>query len=156
MADQQYEGDDISAIVTAKQRMAERDAEYSKQFAKLTADKKPRSRAKAAKPATDTSNYGNEGKSVAAKPEAGYSNEGRSVPVKVAEKVEPAAPKAKPASNNIYEPTFKAVSDATKGLTDATSVRYDDIANQPLQSDGERERLQSERSEYSAAWKEDE
>ena len=36
---QQYEGDDISALATAKQRMAERDAEYSAAFAK--AEEKP-------------------------------------------------------------------------------------------------------------------
>ena len=39
---QQYEGDDISALMTAKQRMAERDAEYAAQHA--AAPKEPSAR----------------------------------------------------------------------------------------------------------------
>lgn len=40
---QQYEGDDIDALMTAKRRMAERDAEYSAKFKSLTDEpaKKP-------------------------------------------------------------------------------------------------------------------
>lgn len=85
-AKQQYEGDDISALVTAKQRMAERDAEYASKFAAFaekpssTPSKPPRTRA--AKPVSDP-NYSNEGRSVPAPQPAvaSYSNEGRSVPV---------------------------------------------------------------------------
>lgn len=46
---QQYEGDDVSALMTAKQRMAERDAEYAAQQA--AAPEAPRRPARKAKPA---------------------------------------------------------------------------------------------------------
>ena len=46
---QQYEGDEISALETAKARMAQRDAEYLEKFRSLTeeAPKKPASKPKA-------------------------------------------------------------------------------------------------------------
>mgnify|MGYP000099509468 CR=1 FL=1 len=82
---QEYSGDAISAMVAAKQRMAERDAEYAskfKQFAtsNATPSKSMSKRVSKAAPAP----YSNEGRSVpvAKVAVAPYSNEGRSVPAK--------------------------------------------------------------------------
>ena len=87
---QEYSGNDIDAVVTAKQRMAERDAEYASKFkafasSNATPSKPVTKRVAKAAPAAvspDSKNYSNEGKSVPALKEAepAYSNEGKSVP----------------------------------------------------------------------------
>ena len=78
---QQYAGDDVSALVLAKQRMAERDAEYSAKFNAFASSKSTPSKLRAKKTEKPTPVYSNEGKSVPAPKADNYSNEGKSVPV---------------------------------------------------------------------------
>ena len=88
---QEYSGDDIDAVVTAKQRMAERDAEYASKFkafatSNATPSKPATKRVAKAAPAAvspASKNYSNEERSVPAKEPlaASHSNEGKSVPV---------------------------------------------------------------------------
>ena len=104
-AAQQYEGDDVSALMTAKERMAKRDAEYSAKFAAFAAKddpKPPRKRAAKQKPVQ------------------------KALPV-----VEEEAPvSSKPAAEEPVAPVEKPVSAVRKG----GSMDYDTVKNSSLRA----------------------
>lgn len=137
---QQYEGDDISALATAKQRMAERDAEYSAAFAKAAEKPESKPAKRAAKPRS--------------KPESKASKEvpafAEDAPA-VERKPEMTAPAVKSVEQKVRkvaadnagagDTKFADVKGGLRGLKGGTEIPADDP--------------KKDRAEYLAAWKDD-
>ena len=127
---QQYEGDDISALATAKQRMAERDAEYSAAFAKAAEkpDSKPAKRA--AKP---RSKPAAKAETKATKEVPAFAEDAPAVEQKV----------RKVAADNAGagDAKFADVKGGLRGLKGGTEIPADDP--------------KKDRAEYLSAWKDD-
>lgn len=136
---QQYEGDDVSALVTAKQRMAERDAEYAAKFKQFAEGKKPATPRRKAKAAP------------AAKQD--YSNEGRSVPVAKTTSVD-SPNEVSPVPAKAEAPSDPAPVAATKEDEGIADVSYADVnRGSGLRGlKGTTDVPKSDREEFSVAW----
>lgn len=128
---QQYEGDDISALATAKQRMAERDAEYSAAFAK--AAEKPEDKPAAKRSAKPRSKPAAKAEAKATKEVPAFAEDAPAVEQKV----------RKVAADNAGagDAKFADVKGGLRGLKGGTEIPADDP--------------KKDRAEYLAAWKDD-
>lgn len=146
---QQYEGDDISALATAKQRMAERDAEYSAAFAK--AAEKPEDKPAAKRSAKPRSKPAAKAEAKATKEVPAFAEDAPAVERKAERKPDMTAPIAKAieqkfrkvAADNAGagDAKFADVKGGLRGLKGGTEIPADDTKN--------------DRAEYLAAWKDD-
>lgn len=142
-AKQQYEGDDISALATAKQRMAERDAEYSAKFKSLTEDPPKKAAPVAKKKATEQKPV--VAKKAESKPVPAYAEDAPAVESKPESKPSMTAPVVKESADKIKGALSKAgsvsnkeVSGGLRGLNGGTSVPSS---------------VEADRAEYARAWK---
>jgi len=144
-ATQQYEGDDISALATAKARMAQRDAEYSEKFKSLTEEKPKRAPQSRAKGAT-------------ARPKKVAVAKAKDEPATTQQPVEPAAKQdSEPAKQSDAATTEKPAA-KTDGLTSksATSMNNKDVAGGLRSLRGNSfipESQATDQAEYAKAWK---
>lgn len=146
---QQYEGDDISALATAKQRMAERDAEYSAAFAK--AAEKPEDKPAAKRSAKPRSKPAAKAEAKATKEVPAFAEDAPAVERKAERKPDMTAPIAKAieqkfrkvAADNAGagDAKFADVKGGLRGLKGGTEIPDDDP--------------KKDRAEYLAAWKDD-
>lgn len=146
---QQYEGDDISALATAKQRMAERDAEYSAAFAK--AAEKPEDKSAAKRSAKPRSKPAAKAEAKATKEVPAFAEDAPAVERKAERKPDMTAPIAKAieqkfrkvAADNAGagDAKFADVKGGLRGLKGGTEIPDDDP--------------KKDRAEYLAAWKDD-
>lgn len=146
---QQYEGDDISALATAKQRMAERDAEYSAAFAK--AAEKPEDKPAAKRSAKPRSKPAAKAETKATKEVPAFAEDAPAVERKAERKPDMTAPIAKAieqkfrkvAADNAGagDAKFADVKGGLRGLKGGTEIPDDDP--------------KKDRAEYLSAWKDD-
>lgn len=139
---QQYEGDDLSALATAKQRMQERDAEYAAKFKSLTEEQPKKSAPVAKKKATEQKPV--VAKKAESKPVPAYAEDAPSVekredkPAMTAPVIKDAADKIKGAVSKAGSVSSKEVSGGLRGLNGGSSVPSGESAD---------------RAEYIRAWK---
>lgn len=146
---QQYEGDDISALATAKQRMAERDAEYSAAFAK--AAEKPEDKPAAKRSAKPRSKPAAKAETKATKEVPAFAEDAPAVERKAERKPDMTAPIAKAIEQKVRkvvadnagagDTKFADVKGGLRGLKGGTEIPADDP--------------KKDRAEYLAAWKDD-
>lgn len=146
---QQYEGDDISALATAKQRMAERDAEYSAAFAK--AAEKPEDKSAAKRSAKPRSKPAAKAEAKATKEVPAFAEDAPAVERKAERKPDMTAPIAKAIEQKVRkvvadnagagDAKFADVKGGLRGLKGGTEIPDDDP--------------KKDRAEYLAAWKDD-
>lgn len=143
-AAQEYEGDDISALAAAKQRMAERDAEYSAKFNEAAEAANPTKKPavkKAAAPArrvsSDVPAYAEDAPMVA-----------KDEPDAVAEEKPVVAKKRNP------EMTAPVVRDAEAKVRKVSNVKRDEVQGGLRSLRGSTQvPANSDKAEYEAAWK---
>lgn len=146
---QQYEGDDISALATAKQRMAERDAEYSAAFAK--AAEKPEDKPAAKRSAKPRSKPAAKAETKATKEVPAFAEDAPAVERKAERKPDMTAPIVKAVEQKFRkvaadnagagDTKFADVKGGLRGLKGGTEIPDDDP--------------KKDRAEYLAAWKDD-
>jgi hypothetical protein len=146
---QQYEGDDISALATAKQRMAERDAEYSAAFAK--AAEKPEDKPAAKRSAKPRSKPAAKAETKATKEVPAFAEDAPAVERKAERKPDMTAPIVKAVEQKFRkvaadnagagDTKFADVKGGLRGLKGGTEIPADDP--------------KKDRAEYLAAWKDD-
>ena len=146
---QQYEGDDISALATAKQRMAERDAEYSAAFAK--AAEKPEDKSAAKRSAKPRSKPAAKAETKATKEVPAFAEDAPAVGRKAERKAEMTAPITKAIEQKVRkvaadnagagDAKFADVKGGLRGLKGGTEIPADDP--------------KKDRAVYLAAWKDD-
>lgn len=146
---QQYEGDDISALATAKQRMAERDAEYSAAFAK--AAEKPEDKPAAKRSAKPRSKPAAKAETKATKEVPAFAEDAPAVERKAERKPDMTAPIAKAIEQKVRkvaadnagagDAKFADVKGGLRGLKGGTEIPADDP--------------KKDRAEYLSAWKDD-
>ena len=146
---QQYEGDDISALATAKQRMAERDAEYSAAFAK--AAEKPEDKPAAKRSAKPRSKPAAKAETKATKEVPAFAEDAPAVERKAERKPDMTAPIVKAVEQKFRkvaadnagagDAKFADVKGGLRGLKGGTEIPADDP--------------KKDRAEYLAAWKDD-
>lgn len=146
---QQYEGDDISALATAKQRMAERDAEYSAAFAK--AAEKPEDKPAAKRSAKPRSKPAAKSETKATKEVPAFAEDAPAVERKAERKPDMTAPIVKAVEQKFRkvaadnagagDAKFADVKGGLRGLKGGTEIPDDDP--------------KKDRAEYLAAWKDD-
>ena len=146
---QQYEGDDISALATAKQRMAERDAEYSAAFSK--AAEKPEDKPAAKRSAKPRSKPAAKAETKATKEVPAFAEDAPAVERKAERKPDMTAPIVKAVEQKFRkvaadnagagDTKFADVKGGLRGLKGGTEIPADDP--------------KKDRAEYLAAWKND-
>lgn len=146
---QQYEGDDISALATAKQRMAERDAEYSAAFAK--AAEKPEDKSAAKRSAKPRSKPAAKAETKATKEVPAFAEDAPAVERKAERKPEMTAPAVKAMEQKVRKVAadnaeagntkFADVKGGLRSLKGGTEIPADDP--------------KKDRAEYLSAWKDD-
>ena len=150
---QQYEGDDISALATAKQRMAERDAEYSAAFAKAAEKPEDKSAAKrSAKPRSKpAAKAETKAETKATKEVPSFAEDAPAVERKAERKPDMTAPIVKAVEQKFRkvaadnagagDTKFADVKGGLRGLKGGTEIPADDP--------------KKDRAEYLSAWKND-
>ena len=142
---QQYEGDDISALATAKQRMAERDAEYSAAFAK--AAEKPEDKPAAKRSAKPRSKPAAKAETKATKEVPAFAEDAPAVERKaemtapITKAIEQKVRKVAADNAGAGDTKFADVKGGLRGLKGGTEIPADDP--------------KKDRAEYLAAWKDD-
>ena len=146
---QQYEGDDISALATAKQRMAERDAEYSAAFSK--AAEKPEDKPAAKRSAKPRSKPAAKAETKATKEVPAFAEDAPVVERKAERKPDMTAPIVKAVEQKFRKVAadnaeagntkFADVKGGLRSLKGGTEIPADDP--------------KKDRAEYLAAWKDD-
>ena len=142
---QQYEGDDISALATAKQRMAERDAEYSAAFAK--AAEKPEDKPAAKRSAKPRSKPAAKAETKATKEVPAFAEDAPAVERKaemtapITKAIEQKVRKVAADNAGAGDAKFADVKGGLRGLKGGTEIPADDP--------------KKDRAEYLAAWKDD-
>ena len=142
---QQDEGDDISALATAKQRMAERDAEYSAAFSK--AAEKPEDKPAAKRSAKPRSKPDAKAETKATKEVPAFAEDAPAAERKpdmtapIAKAIEQKVRKVVADNAGAGDAKFADVKGGLRGLKGGTEIPADDP--------------KKDRAEYLSAWKDD-
>jgi hypothetical protein len=142
-AEQQYEGDDDSAMETARRRMAERDSEYSAKFAELTEDKPAAKKSAASKSAPKPPQAKRSKFSDAAFAE--------DAPLQSAAATgEEAKAERRP---DMTAPIVKTIADKVRSIAGKSGMSMDDVNADIRSAQGNKSPAKKDSEEYAAAWR---